>query len=152
VNAGGCLAAQKPPIGVHQVYAEEPGHWRAVGTSPLQLVQHDKIIADYLGLKANHEGPRKGMILATLLITDCKHILRLGSCVPDQGPPRTYAETMMAKHFPQAINDRSLHQSHSFQTQCRMTLLNGDQCDLGQWTLVTGGRDKTLPEVTPFSI
>ena len=37
-----------------------------LGGGPLRLVQRDRIIADYLGLKADHEDLRKGMVLATL--------------------------------------------------------------------------------------
>ena len=80
------------------------------------------------------------------MIADFIYILLLGSCVPDQVPPCIYAETMMAKQFPHAIEDHSLRESHSFQTHRHVTLLNWDQCDLGQWALVTGSPDKTLPE------
>ena len=147
VHADGRLTAQKPPIGMVQVDAEEAGQWRAVGRGPLQLVGHDKIIADYLGLKADHEGPRKGAILSMFLMTDDKYILFIGTCVPNQASPCTYAETMMVEHFPQAIDDRNLRESRSFQTHRNMTLLNGDKCDVGQWTLVTGSPDNSLPDV-----
>ena len=70
VNADGRLAARKPSMGVAQVDVEEAGQWRGVGRGPLQLVQRDRILADYLGLKADHEDLRKGTVFATLLMTD----------------------------------------------------------------------------------
>ena len=53
----------------------------------------------------------------------------------------------MSKYFPHAIENTLHRESHSFQTQQCLTLLNGDRNEVGHWVLVRGELDRDPPRV-----
>ncbi|KAF4584957.1 hypothetical protein EYR40_001783 [Pleurotus pulmonarius] len=96
------------------VFPLEPQDWHTIGSGPRNLVANPSTVTSYLGLSARTTS-------------------RVGSCTSDKRPPRPYSSTLSGQKCPDPQ-----FQHDQMKTFDRVVLLNGDDCNIGQYVIARG--------------
>lgn len=94
-------------------FATKKDEWKHAGAGPRSLVYTPNTITQYLGL-------------------DDKKVPKVGACIWDKQPPRTFDKTRTGQVLPHLIPNADRKQ---FKTCHEVYLKNGDKCTIGQFVV-----------------